>query len=161
MLELRKSYQVLRGSSEGLSAVEVIIALGVLGIIAAALLSGLATTLNATRIAGEHSNAQSLAQSQMEYVKSRGYSTGPWSYAVSSSDRSSSDPPSWWDAENPPFLFSQYGGYSVVVKAENFDADDDDIVEVPGDDEDIRTITVTVEHGGEEVFTLEAYKVNR
>lgn len=161
LLELRKSYQVSRGRSEGLSAIEVIIALAVLGIIAAALLSGLATTLNATRIADEHSTAQSLAQSQMEYVKSRGYSTEPWSYAVSSSDRSSSNPPSWWDANNPPLLSSDDGGYSVVVKAEDFDADDDDIVEVPGDDEGIRTITVTVEHGGEGVFTLEDYKANR
>jgi type II secretory pathway pseudopilin PulG len=163
LLKLRKLYQVLRGSSRGVIAIEVIIGLVIMGIVAAAFLSGLATTLNATRIADEHSTAQSLAQSQMEYVKSRGYATDQWSYAVSSSDRSPLDPgsPSWWDADNPPFLSSDDSGYSVVVKAENFDADDDDIVEVPGDDEGIRTITVTVEHGGEGVFTLEDYKVNR
>jgi len=151
----------LRGNSKGISAVEVIIALAILGIVAVAFLGGLASVLNATCIADEHSTAQSLAQSQMEYVKSRGYSTVPWSYTVSSSDRSSSDPPSWWDADNPPFLSSDYGGYSVVVKAENFDTDDDDIIEVPGDDEGIRKITATVRHNGKEVFTLEDYKVNQ
>ena len=137
------------------------IALAIMGIIAVAFLSGLATTLNATRIADERSVAQSLAQGQMEYVKSQEYSTAPWSYTVTTSDRSSSSQPSWWDTDNPPLLSSDYAGYSAWVKAKDFDVDNDGAIEVPGDDEGIRKITVTVKHDDKEVFTLEDYKVDR
>jgi len=163
LLKLRKLYQVFRGSSKGVIAIEVITALAIMGIIAVAFLSGLATTLNATRIVDERSVAQSLATSQMEYVKSQEYSTAPWSYTISSSDRNSSNPPSWWDPDNHnhPLLSTDYACYSAGVKAEDFDVDNDGAIEVPGDDEGIRKITVTVKHNGKEVFTLEDYKVDR
>jgi len=156
-----KITKAFRSNCKGVSAVEVIIALAIMGIIAVAFLSGLATALKAVSISDERSVAQSLAQSQMEYVKSQEYSAAPWSYTVTTSDRSSSSQPSWWDTDNPPLLSTDYAGYSAGVKAEDFDVDNDGIIEVPGDDEGIRKITVTVKHNDKEVFILEDYKVAR
>ncbi len=68
-----KITKVFKGSSKGAGAIEAIIALGILGIVALAFLGGLSTALKAVSIADERSVAQSLAQSQMEYVKSQNY----------------------------------------------------------------------------------------
>jgi len=150
----------------GFTLIEVIIALALLGIIAIAFLGALATASTAIIIADERTTAESLARSQMEYVKSQDYSDNQWSYEVTGSSRTVlAGTPSWWDDDNPPLLSSNYAGYSVEVKAEDFDADNDGILEVGlvGDeDEGIRKITVTVEHLEKpEVIILEDYKVNR
>ena len=160
------SVKGLSGNSKGVGLIEVLIALAILGIVAVAFLGGLSTSLKAVFISDERSTAQSLAQSQMEYVKSQAYSIDSWSYTVSTSDRSSSNNPSWWDADNPPLLSSDYAAYCVEAEAEDFDADGDGSIEIPGDDDDIRKISITVYHSeqvneDEKVFTLEDYKVNR
>lgn len=152
-------------NEKGFTLIEVIIAMALLGIIAIVFLGALATASKAIIIADERATAESLARSQMEYVKSQDYSIAPWAYTVTSSGRSSSPKPSWWDDNPPPLLSSNYAGYSVEVKAEDFDADNDGVLEVgiAGDeDEGIRKITVTVEHLAKpEVITLEDYKVER
>ena len=60
-------------NQKGVSLIEALIALAILGVIAIAFLGGLMTSLKAVSIADERSTAQSLAQSQMEYVKSLNY----------------------------------------------------------------------------------------
>ena len=62
-----------RGNSKGVGLIEAIIALAILGIVAVAFLGGLSTALHATFITDERSTAQSLATSQMEYVKNQEY----------------------------------------------------------------------------------------
>ena len=57
----------------GVGLIEVLIALAILGLVAAAFLSGLATATKAVFIADERTTAESLARSQMEYVKNQGY----------------------------------------------------------------------------------------
>ena len=149
-------------NEKGFSLVEVLVALALLGIIGAAFLGSLATASKSILIADERTTAESLARSQMEYVKNHDYSIAPWVYTVTSLQRSSSQQPSWWDADNPPLLSNNYDGYSVEVKADDFDADGDGDIEVPGDDEGIRKITVTVGHNDKpEVIILEDYKVDR
>ena len=161
-------------NQRGVGFIEVLIALAILGIVAVVFLGGLTTSLKAVFISDENSTALALAQSQMEYVKSKKpYSTTAWSYTVTTSTRNSSNPPGsppdngWWDPGNnePPLLSNDYAGYCAEVKAEDFDVDDNGSIEVPGDDEGIRRITITVYHNedctGEVVFTLEDYKVNR
>ena len=130
----------LRGSSKGVIAIEVIIALAIMGIIAVAFLSGLATTLNATRIADERSVAQSLATSQMEYVKSQGYD-------------STNNPPQYSVDPNLPIP----NGYTIEVAPERLDPKGDGT----GNDDGIQKITITIKHGDKVVLTLEDYKVNR
>ena len=152
-----KIAKAFRGNSKGVSAIEVIIALAILGIIAVAFLGGLFTALKATSIVDERSVAQSLAQSQMEYVKSQGYSSDvDWSYALThdTTDEPVGWPSDWvwvWGEDNPP-LSEEYAGYCVHAQEEEIEAD-------------LRRITVTVYHNedcaGDEVFTLEDYKVDR
>ncbi len=150
----------------GFTLIEVIIAMALLGVIAIAFLGALASASSAIIIADERTTAESLARSQMEYVKNRDFSDNPWSYEITDTSRTVLDlAPSWWDEDNPPLLSSNYAGYAVEVIAEDFDADNDGVLEVGlvgDDDEYIRKITVTVEHVTKpEVIILEDYKVMR
>jgi type II secretory pathway pseudopilin PulG len=119
----------------------VLIALAILGLISAAFLMALSAAPRALFIADQRATAETLARSQMEYVKGQPY-----------------DP-------IPPIEYNLLpdipAGFSINVTAEHFDADSDTSVEVPGDDARIQKITVTVRHHGEVIFTLEGYKVER
>jgi prepilin-type N-terminal cleavage/methylation domain-containing protein len=64
-----KVRNTLRGSSAGFSLIEVLIALTLVGVIAIAFLSALSTASTALITADEQATAESLARSQMEYVK--------------------------------------------------------------------------------------------
>ena len=162
---LTRVSSLLDSNSRGVGLVEVIIALAILGLVAAAFLNGLSTSLNAVVISDKGSTALALAQGQMEYVKGEDYSTSTWSYTVTTSGRNPIASPSWWDPPNnkPQLLSNDYAGYCAEVKAEDFDADGDGSTEVPGEDEGIRNITVTVYYNndctGDVVLTLEDYKV--
>jgi prepilin-type N-terminal cleavage/methylation domain-containing protein len=60
---------------KGYSLIEVIIALALLGIVAVAFLSAMATGSRAIFIADERATAESLARAEMEYVRSQDYIT--------------------------------------------------------------------------------------
>lgn len=123
----------MKKNEKGFSLIEVIIALALLGIIGVALLSGLATASKAIYIADERATAESLARSQMEYVKEQDYLIGG-SYDII--DPSSLGYPASYAidlAANP--LAGALGG--------------------------IQEITVTISHHGNVIITLENYKVNR
>ena len=153
MKKLRLNSQVRKacqGSSRGFSMIEIVIAIALIGVIAVAVLSALATASMALIIADARATAKSLARSQMEYVKSFNYDkdNNPPQYTI--------DP----DLNTPT--------YSIETTAEYFDADGDGTIEVDvtttevrEDDEGIQKITVTVKHGGVTVITLEGYKVDR
>ena len=141
MDEVRK---ICTGNSKGVSAIEVIIALAILGIVAVAFLGGLYTALNATSIADERSVAQSLAQSQMEYVKSCEYQVGA--------------SPSYEQTDVPS---PDHAGYTISVDAPPIDPATGAPLANPGDDMGIQKITITIKHQGNEVFTLEGYKLDR
>ena len=57
----------------GFTLIEVILAIALLGIIAVAFLGAMGTGSLALFIADERATAESLARSQMEYVKNQGY----------------------------------------------------------------------------------------
>ena len=65
----------LRGNETGVTFIETLVALALLGLIAVAFVSGVATVSKAVFIADERTTAESLARSEMEYVKSQGYAT--------------------------------------------------------------------------------------
>ena len=147
--------KIVMKNERGIGLIEVLVALAILGIVAAAFLSGLATASKAVLIADVRTNAESLARSQMEHIKNQIYSSTnvDWDYTVTDSGRSSSDPPDWWglgSPGNPPLLASHYAGFSVYASA------DEDAANVG-----IQKITVTVEHLDEVKITLEDYKVDR
>ena len=118
----------------GTTFIETVVALALLGIIAVAFLSGLATTSKASIIADEQAAAESLAQSQMEWAKEADYTENATGY-------SPADIPNGED----------YIGYSAIITAEPLDSPDDGI----------QKITVTVKHYDKEVLQLEGYKVDR
>lgn len=139
----------------GFGLVEVIIALGLLGIIGIAFLGALATSSSAIIISDERATAESLARSEMEYVKSQEYSSAPWSYELSSGTSPNEQFPEWWDPENHT-LPDGYENYTATAEAEWLDPMDDG-----GDNDDgLQKITITVTFIPEEktVIILEGYK---
>lgn len=143
-------------NEKGLTLIEVIVTLGLLGIIAVAFLGALATASHALIIADKHATAESLARTEMEYVKKQEYSVAPWSYD-SPSGTPPANPPDWWDDENPHTLPDGYDNYSVNVNVTRLDPAGDDY----GSDDGLQLITITVKHlEDDEVIILEGYKTS-
>lgn len=69
----RKLWKAFRGHSRGFTLVEVLVALAIFAIIGITFANGLATASRATITADVRTNAESLARTQMEYVKSQNY----------------------------------------------------------------------------------------
>ena len=124
----------MRQNEAGVTLLETLVALAILGIIVAAFLNGLATNSKATIIADERATAGSLAWSQMEYVKTLDYVYDAAEYT----------PVPIPDGED-------YSGYSVTIGAEPLHDTDDGI----------QKIMVAIERHGKQVITLEGYKVDR
>ena len=115
------------------------IAIALLGIIAVAFLGALATASRALVIADERTTAESLARSQMEYVKNQNYDA-------------TNDPPQY------SLLPSISGDYTITITAERLDP----VGDGTGNDDGIQKITVTVNHLSKpDVITLEGYKTDR
>ncbi len=125
----------------GMTLVEVLVALGILAIVASVFLGGLTTSFKGVIVSHEHVTAESLAKSQMEVIKG-------WQYD------STNNPPNYQDAK----LTDIPAGYDITITAERLNPKPDNPVE---DDDGLQKITVTVTHNGKVVFTLEGYKVNR
>lgn len=122
------------GHESGVTLIETVVALAILGTVAVSFLSGLATTSKAVFIADEQTTAESLARSQMEQVKNTDYVYGATEY-----------PPA------PMPSGKDYINYSVVVTAESLHIPDDGI----------QKITVTIKHSGKGIIKLEGYKRQR
>jgi len=133
----------------GISLIEIIIALGLLGLISLAFLSSMSGASTAYFTADERSTAESLARREMEYIKKENYQAvnpaSPWSYELPTT------PPTWDPSHTIP---GGYTGYRVNVAAQ-----------LPPShfyDQGIQIITVAVYHNAADpVVTLEGYKVNR
>ena len=124
---------------KGFSLVEVMLALALLGIIAVAVLGALATASKAIFIADEQATAESLARTEMEYVRNQDYDA----------------------INNPPqydLISDIPDGYDIDVTAERLDPKGDGI----DADDGIQKITVTVQHQDKpEVVKLEGYRSAR
>jgi prepilin-type N-terminal cleavage/methylation domain-containing protein len=128
----RKIRKACQGSSGGFTLIEVMIALALVGIIAIAFLSAISTASMALIATDERATAESLARSQMEYVKNLDYdSTDPYDY----------------EQDNEEAL-PDHPGYFVSVSAEPLHSPDDGI----------QKITVIVSRDGKEIIALEDYK---
>jgi len=118
----------------GVTLIETVVALAILGVIAVAFLNGLATTSRAVFIADERTTAESLAQSQMEWAKNV-------DYVYDATEYSPAPMPGGKD----------YTKYSATIVAEPLHNPDDGI----------QKIAVTVKHSDKEVIKLEGYKADR
>jgi prepilin-type N-terminal cleavage/methylation domain-containing protein len=136
---------MLRGfirSGEGFTFVEVLIALLVMAIFAAAFLAALDMSSKSTKISDVRTSAESLARTEMEYVKNSIYVPAYWDYILPGGKPS-------WDAAHA--LPSGYSGYTVHVAAQPLRPVDDYI----------QMVTITVSFGGEVVYTVQTYKAVR
>jgi len=134
----------------GFGLVEVIIALGLLGVIGIAFLGALATASNAIIVSDKRTTAESLARSEMEYVKSQDYID----YSM--------DPHDVYDT------LSSQSDYSIETSVEPFNPDgggsENGVYNEYGgvfeQDDGIQLITVTVIFIPEnkEIIELKGYK---
>ena len=118
----------------GITLIETVVALAILATVAVIFLNGLATTSKAAFITDEQTTAESLAQSQMEWVANADYVYSPAQYSPA-----------------PVPSGKDYINYSVNITAEPLHDPDDGI----------QKITVAVKHSGETVIILQSYKVDR
>ncbi len=132
--------RAFRGGSGGFSMLEVVIAIALLGIITVSVLSALQTAALALISADRRATAESIARTQMEWVR---YS--PYDY-----DLAEGHPEYSLDLQIQTALPP---GFSVVTTAIRLNKDLD-----PDDDDGIQHITVTVSHEDRVVVTLEDYK---
>ena len=117
-----------------MTLIETIVALAILGAISVTFLSGLATTSKAMFTTDEQTTAESLAQSQMEWVKNTDYVYDATQYSPAPIPNS-----------------KDYINYSVVITAEPLHDPDDGI----------QKITVTIKHSDKGLTKLKGYKVDR
>jgi len=143
MKKLRLSSKVkraFRGGSGGFSMLEVVIAIALLGIISVSVLSALQTAALALISADRRATAESIARTQMEWVRFSEYDVelaeGHPAYSLDTQIESTLPP-----------------GFSVETTAIRLNKDVD-----PDDDDGIQHITVTVTHEDRVVVTLEDYK---
>ena len=144
----RKAFQ---GSSRGFTLVEVVIAIALIGIIAVAVLSALSTASISLIIADKRATAESLARSQMEYVKNQDY--------IDYSESGHED----YDVICVVIMVCPED-YTVEVVAEPIDPDTyqpyNEDAGVFDYDDGIQKITVIVSYDSEVVITMEGYKRN-
>ena len=119
----------------GTTLIETVVALAVLGLTAVAFVGSLASAVNADIIADKQATAESLARSQLEWVKDADYVPEATTYSAA-----------------PVPSSDDYVDYSVTITAEPLGGDDD---------EGIQKVTVEVAYKGEAVLTVEEYKVDR
>ena len=126
--------RIFRCHESGMTLLETVIALAILGTIAVAFLGGVATSSKGVYAADERATAESLARTQMEWAKNASYSYNATSYSIASIPAA-----------------KDYINYSANITAEPLHELDDGI----------QKITVTVKHSDEVIIRLEGYKVNR
>ena len=136
-MQLLKTTKMLNRFADGelgVIFIETVVALAILGIIAVTFLSGLYTTSKAVIVADKQANAESLARSQMEWVKNADYTDNATEYSLA-----------------PLPSGQEYANYSAIIAVEPLHNPDDGI----------QKIVVTVKHYDEEVTKLRGYKVDR
>lgn len=120
---------------------ESLIAVAIFGIGVSGAIAALATGALSVNVVDQDATAQSLAVSQMSYTKSYPYDPVPSSYPTADI----------YNATYNPHPISMPSGYAIAVSASA----------VPGANDDLQKITVTVSRDSDTVLTLEDLKVNR
>lgn len=129
----QKLFRFSSGES-GVTFIETIVALAILGMIGVTFLNGLTTASKSVLITDRQTTAINLAQSQMEWVKNVSYSYDATEYSPAPIPGS-----------------KDYIDYSAAISAQPLNTPDNGI----------QKITVSIYHSGEPVMILESYKVDR
>ena len=132
-MRLSKVVEKLKGNETGMTVIETLIAMVILGLVVSAFLGSLATASKTTGISNERAIAESLVRSEIEYVKNCTYQYLASEYPL-----------------NPDL--SVPTGWTVPPATVEL---------VHGSDDGIQKVTITAEHNGEAVLSVEIYKADR
>lgn len=116
---------------KGVGFIETLVALAIVGAVAVTFVNSLVTTSKANYTADEQTTAESLARSQMEWVKNLSYIEETSQYSPA-----------------PILDDADYTDYSVLITAQPLHNPDDGL----------QKITITVKHHDVPLITLESYK---
>lgn len=151
--QVRKAFQ---GRSRGFTLIEVLIALVLMGTIAIAVLGALSTASLALVAADKRATAESLARSQMEFVKNQGYSPAPTA-GVGNYTKIPGVPPGYSICScNRTDQPVNCGAGDLVIGVPWDSGNNTDVYK----DEGLQRIKLVIEHDGKVVITLEGYKRN-
>lgn len=133
---LARTKACLVWGERGFGLVETLAAVAILGVAVVAFVGGLSSGTIAVREGNQELVAQSLAQTQLEYVKDYPYEPAATTYPTVHTPEGYSICPE---------------GYSICVE----------VGSIPDTDTDIQKIMVTISRDEEDILTVEDYKVNR
>jgi prepilin-type N-terminal cleavage/methylation domain-containing protein len=146
-----RSRKAFQGRSWGFTLIEVLIAIAIMGVIAITFLSALSTSSLALMTADKRATAESLARSQMEYVKNQQYESAP-DEGAATYDKITDVVPA---------------GYSIWSYNRTGSAPVEDVLGIPWDsatntaaptDSGLQKIKLVIEYGNDQIITLEGYK---
>jgi prepilin-type N-terminal cleavage/methylation domain-containing protein len=159
-----KAMKAFGRGSPGFTLIEVLVALGLFAIIGIVFAGGLATASRAVITADVRTNAESLARTQMEYIKQQDYKDenqlvdGEALYLKIAS----ADIPDGYEicsiSRDGTIVNCSNGDHVVGVP---WDSAAGERLEPLGTDDGLQKITLVIKHEGRKVLTLEGYKVYR
>jgi len=134
-----------RNSQKGFLLIEILVGLALLGIIGAAFVNGLSTTFKGVTVSQERVTAESLAKSQIEYIKVQDY--------IPVAEYGIGDPPKSYELiQIPPDLVA--AGYTVEINPPELAPGT-----IPSDVIELQSVTVAVKRNGEGKMSIEVYRV--
>ena len=136
----------VNNAERGVSLTEVLVALFILSVLGVVIVSGVFTMVKSNETSRNHTSAESLVFSELEYVSSQSYVTTDWTYTLPEGPY-----PTWWATVHTS-LPSGYDGYSVQVSATSG-------ASLPGyGSSDIQKITAVARYNGVDIFTITTYR---
>lgn len=136
---LSKKIVLAKREQSGVTLLETLIALALLGIFVVVFFSAISTGSITMANAEDKVNVDNLARAQLEYIKTCIYdNTNPISYATI-------------NTLPAPYGVTLPAGYTITVTA----------VPLHGSEDGIQEITVTISKDGQNLLTMKDYKVNR
>jgi len=160
-----KVRKTLRGRSGGFTLIEVLVALALVAIIAITFAGGLATASRAVLTADIRTNAESLARTQMEYVKNQAYNDDLVDGEATYNKTDSNNIPDGYTicsvSRNATNGTPSNCGNNDPIIAVPWNTDNDAPVPIEDGDKDLQKITLVIKHEDRVVITLEGYKVDR
>jgi prepilin-type N-terminal cleavage/methylation domain-containing protein len=137
---------------EGFSLLEVLIALAIIGVIAATFLTALSVSSKSVLISDERAMAESLGRSQMESVREQLYITAPTGGEATYLEITGiPDNYSIWSVDRDEEVVE--GVIAVPWDSENNQAENQDL--------GLQRIKLVIKNHNKSVFILENYKVGR
>jgi len=144
-----------RSGEQGLTMIEVLVAVALLATLGVAFISALTTSTNATTLVEKKVDVDQLARTQLEYIKGLPY-LPVWD--------GTGDEPDVYYKETPADIYQDIETAGLITLPANYTIVVSDPVTVDGEDgpdPDIQKITVTIQKDGADLLEVEGYKVNR